>query len=109
MTDRMTDRTNLNIPDQNQIQQYISHQKDTFYKLISYFIYICLGFSIIFFPLRNDMVEKLMSYWWIRIAILCLILYIGLDNKQLLISAGLSILYILGMNTYNMREFPLVA
>ena len=109
MENTMTERTNLNTPDQNQIQQYISQQKEFFYKLISYFIYICLGFSIIFFPLRNNMIEKLMSYWWIRIAILCLILYISLDNKQLLISAGLSILYILGMNTYMMREFPLVA
>ena len=54
------------------------------------------------------MIEKLMSYWWIRIAILGLILYISLDNKQLMISAGLSVLYVLGMNTYIMREFPLV-
>ena len=109
MENTIANRTNSNIPDQNQIRQYISQQKETFYKLIKYFIYICLGFSIIFFPLRNEMIDKLMSYWWIRIAILCLILYISLDNKQLMISAGLSVLYVLGMNTYIMRGFPLVA
>ena len=103
----MSLETNSNIPDENQIREYINQQKNNFNKLILYIIYFFIGFSIIFFPLRNETIQHLMSQWWVRIAILSFILYIGLDNNHLLISVGLSILYVLGMNTFLMKDFPL--
>jgi hypothetical protein len=74
---------------------------------VPWWIYGIGVLSVVFIPVRHHVISQMFSYWWFRMALVCVILHLSVQ-KYTTLAMLVAILYVLGVNTFVMQQLPLV-